>query len=190
MKAKSIDPLRLDVAALAAAAEEAAGHWPLADLPRLAESAMTDGMPDVQVNWHIRGESRPAAGGPNEIWLHLDADVRMALCCQRCLGPVFESIGLDTALRFVPGEDQAAALDAEIEEDVLALERTLDLRVLVEDELLLALPLVPRHDVCPAPLPLPDDLPADEGKPNPFAALARLKNKGGSDDPGEGPAGA
>jgi uncharacterized protein len=36
---------------------------------------------------------------------------------------------------------------------VLALEPALDLKELVEDELLLALPLVPRHEVCPEPLP-------------------------------------
>ena len=34
---------------------------------------------------------------------------------------------------------------------MLALSRALDLRELVEDELLLALPLVPRHEVCPEP---------------------------------------
>ena len=54
---------------------------------------------------------------------------------------------------FVDGEDAAAALDAESEDDVLALTPALDLAELVEDELLLALPLVPRHEQCPEPLP-------------------------------------
>ena len=45
---------------------------------------------------------------------------------------------------FVRGEDAAAELDAESDFDVLTLTRSLDLRELVEDELLLALPLVPR----------------------------------------------
>ena len=77
------------------------------------------------------------------------------------------------------GEAAAEALDAEIEDDVLALSKSLDLRELVEDELLLALPIVPRHDVCPQPLPLPvDSAPAPEDpteRPHPFAALQRLK---------------
>ena len=55
---------------------------------------------------------------------------------------------------FVAGEDAAAALDAESEDDVLALEPGARPAELVEDELLLALPLVPRHEVCPEPLPL------------------------------------
>ena len=78
---------------------------------------------------------------------------------------------------FVEGEDAAAALDAENEDDVLALTPTLDLQALVEDELLLALPLVPRHEVCPEPLPraLVEDDPAREAADHPFAALAALK---------------
>jgi uncharacterized protein len=78
---------------------------------------------------------------------------------------------------FVDGEDQAAELDAESEEDVLASTRSLDLRQLAEDELLLALPLVPRHDVCPQPLlpAMSDPLDEDAAPPNPFAALAALK---------------
>jgi uncharacterized protein len=88
-------------------------------------------------------------------------------------------LAIDQRLRFVRGEAQAEALDAEIEEDVLALSKSLDLRELVEDELLLALPIVPRHGVCPQPLPLlqgdaapPDEVPERE---NPFAALQGLK---------------
>ena len=185
-----MDPLKLDVAELASEAGEAAGQWPLATLSRLAESALSHETPDAQVNWHIRGESRPVAGGPAEIWLHVAADVRLALCCQRCLGPVLETVGVDTALRFVAGENQAAALDAESEDDVLALERTLNLQTLIEDELLLVLPLVPRHDVCPTPFPLPSDTPEEELKPNPFAALAQFKKKGGTGGQGGGAAGA
>jgi uncharacterized protein len=59
---------------------------------------------------------------------------------------------------------------------VLALSKNLDLRELIEDELLLALPLVPRHEDCPQPLRVghaPD--PEPDARPNPFAALGALK---------------
>ena len=56
---------------------------------------------------------------------------------------------IEKALRFVHGEDAAAELDADSDDDVLASSRSLDLRALIEDELLLALPLVPRHEACP-----------------------------------------
>jgi uncharacterized protein len=58
---------------------------------------------------------------------------------------------------------------------VLALERALDLHELVEDELLLVLPMVPRHETCtpPAGAATPP-APADDAQaaPHPFAALA------------------
>ena len=104
--------------------------------------------------------------------------------CQRCLGPVCAELQVDRAFRFVADEATAIAEDVETEEDLLVLTRHLDLAELVEDELLLALPLVPRHDVCPDPLPLTSS-PADEAAedaevpPHPFAALAGLKARGG-----------
>jgi len=59
----------------------------------------------------------------------------------------------------------------------LALTRALDLIGLIEDELLLALPLVPRHDVCPQPLKVQDDAEPFEERAHPFAALCSLKRK-------------
>ena len=178
MNAKPLDPLRLDVAELAADGAEQEGRWPLADLARLAEMHLAGDAPAPEVRWQVRGELLPVTGGAAEVWLHLAADVELDLCCQRCLGPVPEVVQIDKPLRFVADEAQAAALDAELEDDVLALERVLDLRELVEDELLLALPLVPRHATCPQPLPLPAEEPEAEQKANPFAALAQLKKRG------------
>lgn len=79
---------------------------------------------------------------------------------------------------FVRDEATAAQLDEELEDDVLVLPRQLDLLELVEDELILALPLVPRHETCPQPLPMSAadaGWPAEEAEPHPFAALAALK---------------
>lgn len=119
-------------------------------------------------------------GGEPQVWLHLKADTCVQLECQRCLSPVQVAVHAERSFLFVQGEEAAADLDEESEDDVLALTRALDLRSLVEDELLLALPLVPRHEVCPEPLPLPAKdaaLDSDE-KPNPFAVLASLKRGG------------
>lgn len=165
----------LDVAAFAADAGELSGQWALAALPRLAADQPAESPPASPVRWWVRGERRGLAGGHAETWLHLKAQVVVQRECQRCLAPVGVALEVDRPFRFVSDEETAAALDAEMEEDVLALEPVLDLRHLVEDELLLALPIVPRHEVCPEPLPLPDadlDEPAVE---NPFAALAALR---------------
>lgn len=184
MKPREPDPLRLDVAALAAAGSLLQGQWPLAELPRLADAQArpAEAEPGV-VRWRARGELRRQPGSAPQTWLHLELDTAVWLTCQRCLQPLAVTLALAPALRFVPDEAQAEAEDATSEEDVLALPRALNLRELAEDELLLALPLVPRHASCPQPLPMPlpdaGPAPAPAAEPvKPFAALARLKRGG------------
>lgn len=178
------DPQRLDVAALAAEAALLQGQWPLALLPRLAElQATPPGAEPASVRWRARGERRERMGAAAQTWLHLELDTAAWLTCQRCLQPLPVTLALAPALRFVASEARAEAEDADSEEDVLALPRSLNLLELAEDELLLALPLVPRHASCPQPLPVsadalaqPDE--AEPAAPHPFAALAQLKRKG------------
>ena len=175
MKTRSIDPRRLDVEALAKEAAQLEGSWPLASLERLADSAHPEARPpEGDVRWRVRGECRAVPGGASQTWLHMHATANLPMACQRCLGPVNAALQVDRSFLFVPDESAAEQMDADHEDDVLALTRSLDLRDLLEDELLLALPLVPRHDVCPQPLPVPPAEPAEE-EPNPFAALAALK---------------
>jgi uncharacterized protein len=73
----------------------------------------------------------------------------------------------------------AAAQDELAEEDVLALSRSFDLVELVEDELLMEMPLAPMHDVCPAPVTLSaqdEDFDDAAGRrENAFEVLTRLK---------------
>jgi uncharacterized protein len=84
-------------------------------------------------------------------------------------------VEVDRWLRFVGDEAEAAELDADSDDDVLALARWMNLRDLVEDELLLALPLVPRHERCPEPLPFVPEAEGSEALEHPFAALERLR---------------
>jgi len=178
MKARAHDPLRLDVEALAREAATLEGSWPLAELGRLAGSTFGDAPVGTDtVRWRARGELRSRRAGAGDVWLHVDGGTEVALQCQRCLQAVRLPLAFERSFQFVAGEAAAAELDADSENDVLALTRALDLRELVEDELLLSLPLVPRHDQCPAPLRLPSDPEPDveAGQPHPFAALAALK---------------
>ncbi|MBL0727910.1 DUF177 domain-containing protein [Piscinibacter sp. HJYY11] len=175
MKARDWDPLKLDVEALAKASASVAGEWPLTELERLTASAVT-GTAVGDVSWQAQGEHRPVKGGPPQVWLHLRASTGVMLECQRCLRPVPVDVHAERSFLFVQGENLAAELDADSEDDVLALTRALDLRELVEDELLLELPLVPRHDECPEPLGTANEgEPELEEKSNPFAVLASLK---------------
>lgn len=176
---KSFDPARLDVAQFAKQAGELQGEWRLTRLTRLAE-AVVDPETAPPVTWSAGGESIRRPGHADELWLALHAEAEVGLACQRCLQTMAHRLVLDTRIRFVHGEDAAARLDEEIEADVLALTRSLDLRDLVEDELLLALPIVPRHEACPDP-ERPSTYPGDASDESqdaaavhPFAVLRQL----------------
>ena len=81
------------------------------------------------------------------------------------------------------------AEDDASEEDLLVMAPQFDLLGLLEDELLMAIPLVPMHNECPQAPTLssgqletggalgdaPGAAAAGSGKPNPFAVLAQLK---------------
>jgi len=179
MKERGPDPLALDLMALSKAGGTLQGQWPLAGMARLRESlsAASDG----SARWQARGWLTPVLGGEPEIWLELEGGAEVPLECQRCLQPMSERLQVQRRFRFVRSEDEAARLDEEAEDDVLALPARLDLHALLEDELILSLPIVPRHGVCPDPLPLATDGPFEEvvPAPNPFAALAALRRPSG-----------
>lgn len=181
--ARTFDPRRLDLAAFAAAGAVLSGETLQRDLTRLEAGLMAlpgDTLPEP-VRWSATGEQRVPSGSPVETWLHLEARTHVTLQCQRCLQPMVEAVLIDRRFRFVAGEDEAARLDEESEDDVLVLSRAFDLPELLEDELILALPLVPRHEACPDPLPTAagDEAVEEDAKPNPFAVLAALRRPPG-----------
>lgn len=180
MATRAFDPFRLEVQAFAKEAGQLEGRWPLMQLLRVAESALGDAEERraAEVAWSARGEQRAAPGGELQTWLHVKAGTAVSLECQRCLQPMAVALAVERSFLFVHGEAAAAQLDADSEDDVLALTRALDLRELVEDEVLLALPIVPRHDVCPHPLVAGVPEARVDNAPNPFAVLAALKPGG------------
>lgn len=176
----------LDVRALARAGGLVRGAAPLSRFTRLGADAAP--VPDDPVlQWEGQGEWRTPLGGSGEVWLHLRLTGQVPLVCQRCMEPVRIPLEVQRSFRFAPDEKQAAAWDEDSEEDVLAISSDFRLSELVEDEALLALPLVPRHGTCPnAPrLQVQDagfhDDASQPEKPNPFAVLGRLRSPGPED---------
>lgn len=151
---------------------------------RLVEEFFESSLAEVPalVQWRAEGSVREdPQGGTPAIWLNLHAKAVVPLQCQRCLGSVDTALEIDRWFRFVADEVTAEAQDDECEEDVLVLEPSMSLYDLLEDELLMSLPLVPMHDTCPVSvvMQVTDPGMAAEGgdKPpvHPFAALAQLK---------------
>ncbi len=197
MNRRSFTLDKLDIPAFAVAGASLQGSLVLERLPRLRESLHPEramDAPDTTVTWQVRGEARSRPGGAPGLWMHLQAHTVALLTCQRCLRRVDEPLAVDHWFHFVDNETLAAELDAESEEeDVLVISRSFDLPELIEDELLLALPLAPCHVVCPELPRLPVDVTVDElqadpaadvtdgAKRRPLAGLADLKRKLGSD---------
>ncbi|MEY4750623.1 MAG: hypothetical protein RIQ60_2837 [Pseudomonadota bacterium] len=207
MKTRDFNPARLDVAKLAHKQAEISGQHNQEAHVRLLELQVTNNEGATRsVSWSARGELRPVRGGHAQIWMHLRARTVATLQCQRCLEATDFVLDIERSFRFVAHEATAASLDAELDDaDVLVADGALDLLALIEDEFLLALPIVPMHDTCPvavnfdrgAALPSGarvDDLAAaavanspsarnhnEDGAPDsdhPFAALAALKRRG------------
>ncbi|MDO5692180.1 MAG: DUF177 domain-containing protein [Pseudomonadota bacterium] len=175
---KTFQPDRLDVAAFVTAKAHLSAHDPLQKYERLAQE-LREPEHDLVIDWQVDGEQRGTIDGSRRPALHLRARADLPLTCQRCMGEVRVPVEVDRHFVFVPDEDAAAALDEASDDDVLALAPDFDLRDLIEDELLMALPLVPRHEQCPEGVRLSaqsaDFDAAQEEKANPFAALAVLK---------------
>jgi uncharacterized protein len=175
-------PHAVDVAVLCREGAALQGHWPVAAMQRLV-SGLAATPVDAMAAWSAHGSTQPVTGGAPEMWLHLQASATVLLQCQRCLQDMTEPLVVDRRIRFVRSEAEAARLDEDSDDDVLALVPRLDLQELFEDELILALPLVPRHDSCPKPLVVATATIADAGSdanpPHPFAALAALKGRQG-----------
>jgi uncharacterized protein len=180
---------RLDVAGLAQANGYLKGQYLLQKYERLKQESCrleADLTGEESIFWQADGELVESAGElakiKPQVWLHLTAHMHLPQTCQRCLGEVSTLLEVERSYRFVADEATAEAQDDACDEDLLAISREFNLLALIEDELLMALPQVPLHDICPVTLKMAvvdDDFEVQgaEGKPNPFAALLALKVK-------------
>jgi uncharacterized protein len=172
-------PDRLDVSGFAEAAAVISGNDPIRNYERL-RAELVDPAENLMVRWEAVGQRRSGPDGAVVPWVHLTADLLAPLVCQRCLSRVHVPLHVDRWFRFAADEATAAAEDEEAEEDVLVASRDFDLHELTEDELLMEIPVTPRHEVCPEPARLsavdPDFETAEAERPNPFAVLGVLRS--------------
>ena len=155
----------------------------LAQMERLCASVQGSAA-GLEVQWQVQGETRTLRyGAKAQVWLHLQATAHVPMVCQRCLSEASIPLEIDQSYRFVATEDEALDEDEDSEEDILVLSRDFDVLELLEDELIMALPPIPKHEECPqAPSFEAADADFSEGensKPNPFAVLQKLKREGG-----------
>jgi uncharacterized protein len=150
--------------------ERREGEIAVADLPRLAkESVDKFGI----VRWSLQGGSNKQ--GYPQLSLSVSGSVR--LVCQRCLTPFEFAVASESILILASDEGAADEMDALLAEDaveVIVGSRSFDVAQIVEDDVLLMLPLSPKHEACPGgPVGVASDNVVKEASP--FAVLKHLK---------------
>ncbi len=165
-----IDPLRL-----CELGAELVGEYPLAQMPRLA-SLLVKANEGVSVRLAFSID----LAGTHVLSGQLDTEVE--LVCQRCLEVFVYPLASTFKLVFVTNERRAAEIADDLEPFHVTAE-PVSLQSLVEDELLLSVPQVPRHEfaVCPAQRVVQQSENAAEqhndDRQNPFAGLADLMKR-------------
>ena len=110
-----------------------------------------------------------------------DAKVTVSLECQRCGKSFTHHVHTTYCFSPVKNDDQVEALPEAYEPIQVNEFGEIDLLALVEDEIILSLPVVPVHDSEHCEVSEADmvfgELPEEAQKPNPFAVLASLKQK-------------
>lgn len=166
--------VRIDPFTLAGRAREIHGFLPISDLRRLGESlGSTEGQVEVDLRFVRDDAGRAIVHG------HLQG--RLMLVCQRCLAEVPFPVDQRFELALVRDEAEAEALPEEVDAVIVGDARTMHTADLVEDELILALPLVarcPDEAACQPAVELLDAeaIEADEVRQKPFTDLDRDEN--------------
>jgi len=154
------------------------------EMPRLY--ALSQYSPREPMRWRASGLSDLALAERRH-WLRLEASAQLILTCQRCMHPL--SLDLQVKRRFLVARNEATANKledaAQDDYDVIAHDKHFDLLALAEDELLLALPIVPKHLQCEPPGVAQPGPGAEVIRPRPFAVLSRLKQDKEGNDPSD-----
>ena len=164
----SLPPV-LDAWRMVAAKRRFEGRLPLSGMTRLR-----DGLVDAEGD--CRFEMEFGRDGVLDLpYVELRIEAELPLQCQRTLERFLYPVSLFQRLGLITDEAQESALPEGMEPILLDAGGELHPAEMVEDELILAIPVVP---IDPRSTEVTAEWPADvevEEKPNPFAALAALK---------------
>lgn len=164
-------PETIDVWRAAAARRIFKGEVELSRLTRLMPSLVdADGRCEFRIAFE-----RDVSG---QATAQVTASAQLPLMCQRSLERFLFAVEIDQTLGLIRDEADEAALLPEVEPVLVPDNGMMRLLDLLEDELILAVPVMPaRPDTDPVDLDIGDESVEDEreSSPNPFAALAGFK---------------
>jgi len=129
-----------------------AGSVPVARFARLTEM-LVNGDGEVQLTLEF------AKDKPGSTIVKGSAQTRVNLVCQNCLLPYVQTLQCSVSVIIV--EDDQALQDLEmIEDGIVCAEKLIGTVAISEDELILSVPMVPRHQlgVCPLDVESPENV--------------------------------
>lgn len=207
MQGQIIKPI--DAFAFAHSGKEAQGTIPLVRLTRAVDGLPEQPAGDAGlVMWSVRGEMGKTGLLHGQPLLRIHVRANPVVVCQRCNEPFAYPVDSEVLLQLVKSEadldddsshgDHAAGFDDEDEDgeggreagsagngfvsnqpEKVVGSHHFDLLAQVEDELILSVPYVPKHDVCPGAQAKDGEASQEPvvKRPSPFAVLEQLKHK-------------
>lgn len=165
-------PAVLDAWRMVASRRHFEGRVPLSAFRRLQES-LVDAEGEVRFELGFDRDTLKIA------YVDLRVEADLPLECQRSLTRFLHPVRIEQRLALIESESQEAALPADYEPVLVGEDSVVRPLELIEDELILAVPVMP---VAPGTEAVEKDWPAVEQveepvAPNPFAALSVLKDK-------------
>ncbi len=143
------------------------GTIPLSQLDRLSDSLIDD-RGDVRYELLFAKEDKICTvTGQVEAELFLE--------CSVCMNKMIYSVRAETGLGIVSSLEEAARLPG-IYDPLLVVNRQLRIKEIIEEELLLAIPIIPRHEECTVAKHI--DQRQMQKTMNPFSILGDLKLPG------------
>lgn len=170
------DPVFIEPLHLAGRKERLDGYLPLAGMERLGKIICED---SGNIEYHLQ-----LGQDDMEIpYIRGNFAVTLKLICQRCMNPFDLFLNGGINMGFIMSEKEIETLPGQYEPMLLTTDQ-ISLSTLIEDEVLLGVPMVPVHDrpSCQSEKFSKQDEP---GRENPFAVLKGLVTKNSEIDPGE-----
>lgn len=162
------------------------GELCLANLKRLSPLLFRGEGGDNSVTGSARYRLEFGRDGDGRSVVSGNVVAELPLCCQRCFDRYVLAVDVPVSLALVGGLDEANRLPEQYD-PLLMEDRLLRSSNLIEDELILAIPSIPRHPHGSCQPPEPSQAPGASGssdhlgdETNPFAVLGSLK--AGRDD--------
>jgi uncharacterized protein len=139
------------------------GTFKITEFARLQQELLN---PKDEINWTLQGFTH---AGKRCLSLHLSGN--LVLTCQRCLKPMNHQLDEYQEYYLFHTEEQAEAHDMEDPKDALVHNNQFIIFDLIEDEVILALPMMSIHEICP------EEMDPEKETYQPFKASTLKKGK-------------